>query len=406
MEDERFYAYEGYKPELCEESLEHHGILGQKWRVKNGPPYPLSRSISTGSRLKKGASGSVKKKSSKGGLVARYKAKKVYKQKVQSAERARQAKQQKAEEARARQEAQDRAEREALEREQWRQDVMRKADIESARDHTDLFSTDEINQIINRYNASQRLNQLVDDANKTVDQMPTQQPVQNQQQKKEDTRSKSQKIGDAINKIHNITGPVATVAGDAQKIYSAYTSIFGQPNKNKNNTQNKAQDMAKIANSVQTLSKGATDAAQTFNKVNEIRKEKMESSKPQQNVQKPVENKPTAPTNVQKPNKSTDVNKKASDNLKAIQKENAKNTKVVDQVSNMISKPTNKPVSTNSSSNKVSDSYLNKQSTEVLQIMKDNIRDDLRNNTNKNYSNQQRATLQDIEQILKDRKRR
>lgn len=404
MEDERFYTYEGYKPELCEESLEHHGILNQKWGVKNGPPYPLSRSISTGSSLKKGASGtgSIKKKSNKGGLVAKYKAKKVHKQRVQSAERARQAKQQKAEEARAKQEAQDRAEREALEREQWRQNVMRTADIESARDHTDLFSTDEINQLINRYNASQRLNQLVDDANKTVDQMPTQQPVQNQQQKKEDTRSKSQKIGDAINKIHNITGPVATVAGDAQKIYSAYTSIFGQPNKNKNNnTQNKAQDMAKIANSVQTLSKGATDAAQTFNKVNEIRKEKMEFSKPQQNVQKPVENKPTAPTNIQKSNKSTDVNKKASENLKAIQKENAKNTKVVDQVSNMINKPTNK-----SASNKVSDSYLNKQSTEVLQIMKDNIRDDLRNNTNKNYSNQQRATLQDIEQILKDRKRR
>ena len=24
--------------------LEHHGIEGQRWVVKNGPPYPLSRS--------------------------------------------------------------------------------------------------------------------------------------------------------------------------------------------------------------------------------------------------------------------------------------------------------------------------------------------------------------------------
>ena len=33
--------------------LYHHGILGQKWGVTNGPPYPLDSDISTGSRLKK-----------------------------------------------------------------------------------------------------------------------------------------------------------------------------------------------------------------------------------------------------------------------------------------------------------------------------------------------------------------
>lgn len=32
--------------------LYHHGILGQKWGVQNGPPYPLSRDVSTGSSLK------------------------------------------------------------------------------------------------------------------------------------------------------------------------------------------------------------------------------------------------------------------------------------------------------------------------------------------------------------------
>lgn len=32
--------------------LEHHGVIGQKWGKKNGPPYPLSSEISTGSRLK------------------------------------------------------------------------------------------------------------------------------------------------------------------------------------------------------------------------------------------------------------------------------------------------------------------------------------------------------------------
>ena len=32
--------------------LYHHGIKGQKHGVKHGPPYPLSRQVSTGSRLK------------------------------------------------------------------------------------------------------------------------------------------------------------------------------------------------------------------------------------------------------------------------------------------------------------------------------------------------------------------
>ena len=32
--------------------LMHHGIDGQKWGVKHGPPYPLDDSKSTGSRLK------------------------------------------------------------------------------------------------------------------------------------------------------------------------------------------------------------------------------------------------------------------------------------------------------------------------------------------------------------------
>jgi len=33
--------------------LMHHGIMGQKWGKKNGPPYPLDEAVSTGKRLKK-----------------------------------------------------------------------------------------------------------------------------------------------------------------------------------------------------------------------------------------------------------------------------------------------------------------------------------------------------------------
>lgn len=32
--------------------LYHHGILGQKWGIQNGPPYPLGSDKSTGHRLR------------------------------------------------------------------------------------------------------------------------------------------------------------------------------------------------------------------------------------------------------------------------------------------------------------------------------------------------------------------
>ena len=43
--------------------LQHHGIIGMKWGRRNGPPYPLDSSVSTGSKLKSSAKGSGSGKS-------------------------------------------------------------------------------------------------------------------------------------------------------------------------------------------------------------------------------------------------------------------------------------------------------------------------------------------------------
>lgn len=44
----------GYKKETIKHSdeLMHHGVTGQVWGVRNGPPYPLDSSVSTGTKLK------------------------------------------------------------------------------------------------------------------------------------------------------------------------------------------------------------------------------------------------------------------------------------------------------------------------------------------------------------------
>lgn len=52
-----------------EEELSHHGILGQKWGKRNGPPYPLGSDKSTGKRLKKSKGSIFKKNKSSGKKV-------------------------------------------------------------------------------------------------------------------------------------------------------------------------------------------------------------------------------------------------------------------------------------------------------------------------------------------------
>lgn len=67
--------------------IEHSGIDGMKWGVKNGPPYPLGRDISTGSRLKTNSSGRKP-----GGIRGYLQTRKLKKKKQVALEKARQTK--------------------------------------------------------------------------------------------------------------------------------------------------------------------------------------------------------------------------------------------------------------------------------------------------------------------------
>ena len=68
--------------EIYKNYLEHHQIEGGKWGVMHGPPYPLSKAISTGKRLKKKVS------DSRGASVAKYKAKVAKKAQIESVKKA------------------------------------------------------------------------------------------------------------------------------------------------------------------------------------------------------------------------------------------------------------------------------------------------------------------------------
>ena len=122
----RLYEYELYKPELDENVLAHHGILGMHWGKRNGPPYPLSRAISTGKALKKKA----KRKAA------------VRKAKKTRAMKKKQFKEQ---------EKQNRS----------KEDIIKARDIESMLKNVGSFSDQEIRSVLNRIDVEEQLQRKV-----------------------------------------------------------------------------------------------------------------------------------------------------------------------------------------------------------------------------------------------------
>ena len=129
-ESVKLYEYEQSKPDLDDDFLEHHGILGMHWGQRNGPPYPLGRAVSTGKRLKAALkAGSIKRKRRKALKKAR-KAR-AQSQKVKTFEK------------------------------QTKENIIKNKDIKSMLNNVDKFSNQEINDMLTRLDTERRLAEKV-----------------------------------------------------------------------------------------------------------------------------------------------------------------------------------------------------------------------------------------------------
>lgn len=136
-ESVKLYEYDQSKPDLDEEILEHFGILGMRWGKRNGPPYPLGSNISTGKRLKKVFGGGGGSDSS--GSTSRKRKKALKKARKTRAKNLKIKTYQK----------------------QTKEDIIKNKDIKAMLRNVDMFSSQEIESMLNRLNVESRLRSMV-----------------------------------------------------------------------------------------------------------------------------------------------------------------------------------------------------------------------------------------------------
>lgn len=427
---EKSYDSQYIKPDLTDIFLAHHQALGAHWGIMNGPPYPLSRKLSTGKRLKpaaKGVGSVEKKKSDKKSFAEKRKAKKVYKKRVAAAQKARETKARKAEEARAKaaeeerkakeaQEAQDRAEKEQLEREQWKRDVINRGDAKTASEHTDLFSNQEIQEIIDRYHATDKLSQVVADANPPD-------PTPEQKDKLEVMREK-------VDKIQKFAGTVSDLANSAKKVYDAVNTVNEILNSGgkKQEAANKQSEEARKAkedawkkNVIMNRDKAtmmanknrftSDEIQKLLNNIeadkklaNEISGEKKEETKAQSNQQpQPKEQQSTSKPSNPQPSKSEESQKQSKPQQSPYVQQPKQNVTAKPDLSpslmdKVMARAQNAAAAQRSSNERQNRdrAYFQQQSTEVLKLMKQNMEED----------GVAASQINLIDDILKDRRKR
>ena len=123
----RLYEFDHDKPDLSEEFLEHHGILGMKWGVR-------------------------KERATGKGRISKHKAKKLRKRRIKTLKKARKARMKNRLEEQQKQKTKD--------------DIIKSKDIASMLKNVDKFSNQEINDMLTRLDTEGRLAERVSKMNK------------------------------------------------------------------------------------------------------------------------------------------------------------------------------------------------------------------------------------------------
>lgn len=182
MDEIRLYEFDYDKPELSEETLEHHGILFQKWGVRNGPPYPLSSDKSTGSRLKTGGNGKK---------ISKHKARKLQRKRVKSLKKARKIREQNRKVQQEQQKSKD--------------EIIKSKDIAAMFKNVDMFTNQDIQDMLTRLDWEDKLKDRVS-------------------KQAEANKPKSKKVVDSVTKAmleggkKGVLGVIGTVSENAGKM--------------------------------------------------------------------------------------------------------------------------------------------------------------------------------------------
>ena len=135
--------------------LYHHQVKGAHWYVKNGPPYPLDRAISTGKRLKEAAVNKVRETA---GKIKEHQAKQA---EAKAAKKAEAEKKRIAEEAEKKRQAEEaekkRVAEEKAKHEAEKQDAIKSGDATKVDRFKNEMSLQELNEAVQRVNLNRQI---------------------------------------------------------------------------------------------------------------------------------------------------------------------------------------------------------------------------------------------------------